>query len=55
MKKPGLPTSKSPAWSNDATAIDRDAPLRLAQAAEIAFPGGGMTAPGCVARRDGAA
>jgi hypothetical protein len=29
-----------------AIAIDRDAPLRLAQAAEIAFPGGGMTASG---------
>jgi hypothetical protein len=46
MKKPGLQTSKSPAWSDDATAIDRNAPLRLARAAEIAFPGGGMTASG---------
>lgn len=32
--------------SEDATAIDRNAPLRLARAAEIAFPDGGMTASG---------
>jgi hypothetical protein len=37
-----IPTSKP----DDTTAIDRDAPLRLAQAAEIAFPAGGMTASG---------
>ncbi len=28
------------------TAVDRNTPLRLARAAEIAFPGGGMTASG---------
>jgi hypothetical protein len=44
LKKQSLPASEPPAPPDKVTAIDCNTPLRLAQAAEIAFPGGGMTA-----------